>query len=417
MTVSRAPESPTVRTFEATVAAVDGRKVELEETYFYPEGGGQPADRGTIGGIELETVQERDDTVVHALETEPTFEMGERVECVVDDTFRTYCMRAHTASHVVYGAARRLYDDLGYAGFDIDAEKVRVDLTTDEPIDDEGLVELGRRSNRAVWDARPVSWERLPAAEARGLEDIAFNEKTEEGAMATDDDASTPEQVRVVTIGDATVGADEDGESWDVAACGGTHVENTHQIGPIEGLDRSNPGEGVTRVEFAVGPTAIDHAASVQANAREASQLGGVPVTELPSFVARLQDERETYEAELERLEGEVVATRLAEFSTVDRDGATWAIGTVDGLDSNVVGDGARDVVSEDGDGPDVVAAVTADRPPSLVVASAGDVDAGAVIDDVTDSFGGGGGGRATLAQGGGFDGDADELASYLRDR
>lgn len=413
MTGSRAPGSPTVREFETTVTAVDGRDVELEETYFYPVGGGQPADRGTVDGIALETVQKRDGGVVHALESEPSFDVGMEVECVVDDAFRTYCMRAHTASHVVYGAARRLFDDLGYAGFDIGEKKVRIDLTTADPIDEDDLVELGRRSNRAVWDARPVTWERLPDEKARALEGIAFNEKTEEGAM-TSEEAESADQVRVVTVGEATIGDGGDGDPWDVAACGGTHVENTRRIGPIELLDRSNPGEGVTRVEFAVGPAGIDHAADVQTAAREASRLGGVPVTELPDEIVRLQEDRERLESELEELQGEVVAARLSEFPTVEREGATWAVGTVDGLDSNVVAECAREVAGDDG-GPDVITVVDTDGTPSVIVASTGLVDAGEVIDGVTDAFGGGGGGSPTAAQGGGLQADPDDVVAHLR--
>ncbi|MFC6754924.1 alanyl-tRNA editing protein, partial [Halorubrum tibetense] len=246
MTASRAPADPTVREFEATVERVDDREVVLDETYFYPASGGQPADRGTLGGVLLADVRDRDGEVVHVLADPPGFAVGDAVGGVVDDEFRTYCTRAHTASHVLYGAARRITDELGYAGFDVSPEKVRVDLTTAEPLDDADLVELERLSNRAVWESRPVSWETLPEAEARALDGIAFNDKTEEGAM------SGHEDVRVVTV-----------EGWDVAACGGTHVANTAEIGPIAALDRSNPGEGVTRVEFAVGPTAIDRTADV----------------------------------------------------------------------------------------------------------------------------------------------------------
>ncbi|SDQ55502.1 alanyl-tRNA editing protein [Natronobacterium texcoconense] len=414
MTMSRAPKSPTVREFEATVAAVDGRDVELEETYFYPEGGGQPADRGTIDGTGLETVQKRNGTVVHTLASEPSLESGDEVDCTVDDAFRTYCMRAHTASHVVYGAGRRLFDGLGYAGFDIGEEKVRIDLTTAEPIDDDDLVELGRLSNRAVWDARSVTWERLPESKARDLDGIAFNEKTEEGAMA-DYQAESDERVRVVTVDKSTVGDETDGRPWDVAACGGTHVDNTRQIGPIEVLDRSNPGEGITRVEFSVGPAGIDHAADVQAAAREASRLGGVPISELPDAVSRLQDDREQLEYELEELKEEVVTSRLSELPTVERDGATWAVGTLEGIDSNAVSEGAREVVGEGPDEPDVVAAVDRGGAPSVVVASTGEVDAGEVIDGVTDAFGGGGGGSPTAAQGGGLQADPEEVVTHLR--
>lgn len=152
MTASRAPAEPAVREFEATVDRVDGREVVLDETYFYAESGGQPADRGTLDGHLVDDVTERGGDVVHALDSDadPDLAPGDEVTGLVDDAFRTYCARAHTASHVLYGAARRIAEDLGYAGFDISETKVRVDLTTAEPLDDGDLIELERLANRAV---------------------------------------------------------------------------------------------------------------------------------------------------------------------------------------------------------------------------------------------------------------------------
>jgi len=429
MTASRAPAEPEVREFEATVESIDGREVVLTETFFYAESGGQPADRGTIDGVPLDDVIERDGRVVHVLGEDPagSLAVGETVSAIVDDAFRTYCARAHTASHVLYGAARRTCEDLGYAGFDISAEKVRVDLTTAEPIDDEDLVELERLANRAVWDSLPVSWETLPDEEARAIEGIAFNTKTEEGAM------SGSEAVRVVTVG----GGDGNGEggegsgaggegdaasAWDVAACGGTHVRNTSEIGPISVLDRSNPGEGVTRVEFAVGPTAIDRDAAVHAAALDAATSLDARVGDLPGAVDRLRDEVDRLEGELRDARGDLLTARLGEFPTAEVDGATWAVGTVDGADPNDLREPAETLLA-DGDAPDAVAAVGTGSAPFVVVSVADGVagqegpDAGAVVDAVTDEFGGGGGGGPTFAQGGGLDAEPEAVVAWLRDR
>ena len=405
MTASRAPAEPAVREFETTVDRVDGREVVLEETYFYPESGGQPADRGTLAGVAVADVAERDGEVVHVLADDPTagagVEPGATVAGVVDDAFRTYCARAHTASHVLYGAARRICDDLGYAGFDISSEKVRVDLTTADPLDDADLVELERLSNRAVWDSRPVSWEVLPEAEARALDGIAFNAKTEEGAM------SGSATVRVVTIDD-----------WDVAACGGTHVENTAEIGPIRALDRSNPGEGVTRVEFAVGPTAIDRAADVHAAALEAASAADTNVDDLPDEVRRLRDETDRLDAALREARSDLLRARLGEFPTTEIDGVTWAVGIVSDADPNDLREPAEALLAADSPA-DALAAVGTGSAPFVVAAATpdADADAGGIVDAATDEFGGGGGGGPTFAQGGGLDADADEVVAWLRDR
>ncbi|RDI72777.1 alanyl-tRNA editing protein [Halopelagius longus] len=398
--LTRAPAEPGVRRFEAEVTSVDGRNVTLSETYFYAESGGQPADRGTLGGVPVTDVQkdETEEAVVHTLEAEPDFDAGEEVAGVVDDDFRTYCMRAHTASHVLYGAGRRLLDELGYGGFDIGEEKVRVDFATATDIDDEVLVELERLTNRAVWDSRDVTWEEVPAEEATARDDVAFNTKTEEGVMA---DAET---VRLVDV-----------DGWDVAACGGTHVSNTREIGPVTVVGRSNPGEGLTRVEFAVGPSGIRRRANVHRAALDAARELGTAVEDVGEAAAELRAEKESVESDLRELESDLLAGRLAELDAVERDGATWRVGTIGGFGPNDVGEAAKDAVA---DGEDVVVAVGDGDAPFVVVAAADDADAnaGAVVSDLTDEFGGGGGGGAAFAQGGGLDADPEDVVARVRD-
>lgn len=400
-TRSLAPDDPARTAFDATVTERrdDPPAVVLAETYFYPEGGGQPADRGTVAGVDVTDVQSVDDRVLHRLAEPLPADEGETVACEVDAEFRTYCRRAHTASHVLYGAGRRLFDELGYAGFGIrppddDGGKVRVDLRTPDGVDDDDLVALERLTNRAAWDSREVSWRRVDADEALAREDVAFNRKTEEGI--------TGDTVRLVEI-----------DGWDVAACGGTHVANTRDIGPVTVLDRSNPGEGRTRVEFAVGPRAIDRRANDHRAALAAARTLGVGVADLPDAVARLQQGRDDLESELSALRERYVDARVAALrgTAVERDGRRWLAGVIAGVDVNALADRAEAVA---GDDAAVVALVTDDA--SLAVATDGSVDAGDVATDVTDRFGGGGGGSPTVAQAGGIDADPDAVVAFLRE-
>jgi alanyl-tRNA synthetase len=404
---SRAAADPETTAFEATVEHREGRQVALDATYFYPEGGGQPADRGVLGGAPVVDVQERDGRVVHTLASDADasgIEADATVQCAVDEQFRRYCMRAHTASHALYGAGRRLLDEVGYGGFGITEEKVRVDFTTPTEIDDGTLVDLERAVNRTVWESRPVSWTTYPKAEALELDGIAFNTKTEEGLGE--------ETVRVVTVG-AAPGADTDAdEEWDVAACGGTHVSNTREIGPVTVLDRSNPGEGLTRVEFAVGEAGIERRVEEKRVALGAARDLGTNLAGVADAVERLRTERDEYEAELADLRGRLVDARIDELRerTVERDGAIWLVGRVEGLDANALADRARSLA---GDGADVVALV---NDGALAVGTADGPDAGDVVEAVTAEFGGGGGGSPTVAQGGGLGADDDEVVAFLRD-
>ena len=392
---SRAPAEPYRHSFESTVERVDGPRVILSETFFYPEGGGQPADRGLLGETEVVDVQAENGGVVHELASEPAFGNGDTVHGSVDSEYRTYLMRAHTASHALYGAGRRLLDDLGYGGFGITDEKVRVDFATPTDIDDATLVELERLTNRAVWESRDVSWQELPRGEALARDDVAFNTKTEEGV--------TGDTVRIVEI-----------EGWDVAACGGTHVGNTREIGPVTVLDRSNPGEGLTRVEFAVGPTGIDRRARDGVAAREAARALDTQVASLPGAVERLLEKSERQTEQIRDLREQVIEARLSELAdaTVTRDGHELLAGSVPSDDANALAEFAQGLVDDTG----AVVALVGQSGEYLAAATDGAVNAGAVVDAVTAEFGGGGGGSETVAQAGGLDADAEEIVAFLRE-
>ena len=394
---TRAPSDPTVREFTAEVVGVDDRTVTLAETYFYAESGGQPADRGTIDGVRVADVQTVDGAVRHTLAGDPSFEAGETVTGVVDDDFRTYCMRAHTASHVLYGAGRRLLDDLGYGGFNISDSKVRVDFTTSTDIDDAVLVELERLVNRAVWESRDVSWAEVPTDEATARDDVAFNTKTEEGVM---DDADT---VRVVEI-----------EGWDVAACGGTHVATTSEIGPVTLLERSNPGEGLTRVEFAVGPDGIDRRSTQHRALKDATTALGTNLEDLAETAATLREERDELRDRVRDLERAAVTDAIAGFEPIEKAGTDWRVDVLEGVDPNDAGEAAKDAVGTAG----VIGTVGDGERPYVVVAAGPEsgVNAGDVVADITDRFGGGGGGGQPFAQGGGLDADPETVVEAVRE-
>lgn len=398
----RAATAPTTTRFEATVVGVDGRDVRLSETFFYAASGGQPADRGTIGSTAVVDVRIAGSDHVHTLAEPPDFEPGQRVPCAIAEPFRTYCMRAHTASHALYGAGRRLLEDLGYGGFDISEEKVRVDFVTSTDVTDETLVDLERLTNRAVWESRPVSWESIPTEEVAQRDDVAFNTKTEEGVFGAVD------AVRIVTIG----GTDD---TWDVAACGGTHVSNTRTIGPVTVLSRSNPGEGLTRVEFAVGPPGIRRRADEKGALLGAAEALSVGLQDVPEEVSRLRTETDRLTAELEETRRAIVDAKLQDLASnpTHRGGDTWIVGRVTNVGPNDV---QEPVKSAAGDLADAVVLAGVEGRTFVAVGTGERVDANDVVDAITDEFGGGGGGSPRFAQGGGIDADPADIVRYLRE-
>jgi alanyl-tRNA synthetase len=388
MSSSKAPDDPDTLEFEATVER-GGTDVVLSETYFYPEGGGQPADRGTLGGHTVLDVRTDDGAVVHVVD-EP-LDAGSTVSGIVDADFRRYCARSHTASHALYGAGRRLFDDLGYGGFGIDEQKVRVDFATPTPMDDAALVELERLVNRCVWESRAVDWERLPREAALARDDVAFNAKTE--------DELAGETVRIVEI-----------DGWDAAACGGTHVSNTREIGPVTVLGRSNPGEGMTRVEFSVGPVGIDRRAVEKRAVLDAARTLGTGVGGIADAVGRIQAERDELRDDRDDLRQKLLEQRVAEIvdDAFERGDLRWAAGVVE-ADANALSAAVRDRPGE-------VDVLVLAAPDGSLAVGAESADAGDVVDELTERFGGGGGGSPDVAQAGGLDADGSAVVAFLRE-
>lgn len=403
---SLAASEPSTTDFEARIVDRDDREIILDQTYFYPESGGQPADRGEIDGSAVVDVQDRCGEVVHVLTEEIDAGIGETAVCSIDPVFRTYCMRTHTASHVLYGAGRKLLDDLGYGGFDIDERKARIDFETTTEIDDSVLVELEVLANRAVWESHPVSWETIPVEKARAREEVAFNTKTEEGVFGE------AEGVRVVTVeGNET--RDPAAVPWDSAACGGTHVQNTHEIGFISVLSRSNPGEGLTRVELAVGPAAIDHRIDTRTAVLSAARELDVRVSDLSGAIERQHSELAQLESERDDLLNRVADAQLdAVGDPIEHDDERWFVASLSGVDSDTLSDRARGMA---GESAELVALVTESTPATVVVASVGETDAGSVVEGITTEFGGGGGGGSEFAQGGGIAAEPNAIVASLR--
>ncbi|MEF8854384.1 MAG: alanine--tRNA ligase-related protein [Haloarculaceae archaeon] len=424
---NRAADEPYTTGFEATVEAVDGREVALDRTYFYAEGGGQPPDRGTLGGIAIVDVQTRDGATVHVLEAEPTVEVGETVVGRVDEAFRTYAMRAHTASHVVYGAGRRLFEDHGYGGFGIGDETVRLDVETGDEGASVDPLALQRMANEVVWESREIDWYEMDAAEARADEEIVFNldaQGGDGGDEGTDLGQSTDGGLEGDDEGQSDHAGSESGETetvrivdvdgWDISACGGTHVRNTVEIGPIQVLEVSNPGADLVRVEYAVGERAIDHWVEERRQASRAAARLDTSVADLPGRVEGLASEHRALEDQVEDMGERLLEARLSALAsdTVTVDGRAWLVGSVEAVGPNTAADTLGDGV---GASADVVVLAGRDGSTFVVVGTDGETDASAIVDDVTDAFGGGGGGGPTLAQGGGIDAAPEAIVDYVR--
>src|SRR5206468_1839752 len=118
------------RSFRAKVLAVEGEAVVLDQMFFYPEGGGQEADHGTIDEFEVYDVQRTGPSVLHFVRGDASRLQGKRVACTIDANRREALMRNHTATHIVLGAARKvLGNHIWQAGAHKAADMARLDIT------------------------------------------------------------------------------------------------------------------------------------------------------------------------------------------------------------------------------------------------------------------------------------------------
>ena len=250
--------------FTGTVLACREEKggwaVTLDRTAFYPEGGGQPADQGTLGAAAVTDVRERDGALVHICDR--ALAVGERAEGRVDMDRRFDFMQQHSGEHIVSGILCGLFQ-CSNVGFHIGRDLVTIDF--DAQLTAEDVLEVERRANRYIWEDHPIEVS-LPSPGQ--LEKLAYRSK-----KALDG------QVRIVTWPGA-----------DCCACCGTHVSRSGQVGQVKLISCQRFREGV-RIEMAAGGRALRWANAVSEQNSRISQLLSAKPEATAAAVERLQRE------------------------------------------------------------------------------------------------------------------------------
>ena len=223
-----------LKEFDAVVTAVEGNKVALDRTAFYPGGGGQPNDVGTLSAGDqtwpVVKVSKQSADVWHELDREPPA-IGSQVHGVIDWNRRYKLMRTHTAMHILCGVIFRDYG-ASVTGGNMEPLKGRMDFEF-ETMRQEFVKQIEEKINVEVAQARPTRVKILPRAEAFQIPDLI---RTKINLL--------PEgitEVRTVEI----VGLD-------LQADGGTHVANTSEVGHIRIVDYKSKGKINKRIEVAL---------------------------------------------------------------------------------------------------------------------------------------------------------------------
>jgi alanyl-tRNA synthetase len=394
-------DEPERTDFEAVVLDVieradgDGETVYdvvLDQTMFYPEGGGQPADTGSISGedvtVEVTDVQEADGTVLHRTDGDPG--KGEFVRGTVDGTRRRRLMQHHTATHIIGHAAREvLGEHVRQAGAQKGTESSRLDIRHYERISREEVKRIERLANGIVTDNLTVKQEWPDRREA----------EDEHGFDLYQGGIPPGEKLRLIHVGE------------DVQACAGTHVLRTGDIGTIKLLSNERIQDGVERLVFAAGDAAIEATQRTEDALYDAAGTLDVSPQEVPGTVERFFEEWKDRGKRIEELKEQLASVRAqgeGGGEEIDLAGTTAVIQRVDAdMDelrataNALVEEGNAAVLGSGLDGATFVVAV-----PDGV-----EINAGAVVSDLAERVGGGGGGPPDFAQGGGPDADALEDA------
>lgn len=219
-----------LREFTATVTAVDGTRVALDRTAFYPTGGGQPHDTGTLGGAAVTDVRKEGDVVWHTLDGAVP-ETGSTVNGVVDWERRHHLMRTHSAMHVLCGV---IWNEWGKAvtGGNMEPLEARMDFEFD-PLPEAFAARVQELVNAEIAEDRPIEIEFLPRGTALADEDLI---RTKVNLIP-----ESAQEIRVVDI----VGLDKQAD-------GGTHVHSTGEIGRFEVVKTESKGKGNKRLRIRV---------------------------------------------------------------------------------------------------------------------------------------------------------------------
>ena len=375
-------------------------EIVLDRTPLYAESGGQIADAGSITGTgasgsakaAVTDVQKIAKTLwVHRVNVESgEFVEGDVVEAAVDPGWRHGSTQGHSGTHMVHGALRQvLGPNAVQAGSLNRPGYLRFDFNWQGPLSERQRIDIEEIANEAVQADHEVHTFTTELDKAKAM-----------GAMALFGE-QYPDQVRVVEIGGP----------FSLELCGGTHVRNSAQIGPVTLLGESSVGSGVRRVEAYVGLDSFRHLSKERALMAGLASSLKVPSDEVPARVANLVERLKVAEKEVERM-------RLASAKAAGANAAAGAeqVGKVRlvaqrmaaGMSAGDLRSLAGDIRGKLGTEPGVVVLIAESdgSVPFVVAVNPAAQDAGVRADDlvkqIATAVGGRGGGKADLAQGSG---------------
>lgn len=357
---------PFIREFPASVlsceAGKNGFQVVLDRTAFYPEGGGQPADHGTLGNAAVTDVHEKGGVIFHTCDK--AVEPGSLVNCTIDWARRFDHMQQHSGEHIISGILCQDYH-CDNVGFHLGTDTVTIDYNAD--ITWEQALDAERKANEVIWADQEV--------------EIAYPSPEELASLDYRSKKELSGQVRIVTFPEA-----------DCCACCGTHVARAGQVGIVKVLSCQKFREGV-RIELLCGKRALDYLGRTYDQAKAIGQQLSVKPQDTLTAVERLEAELAAAKVRMAELE-----TSVFDAIAKENEGK----GDVVLFQSPMKGDSVRRLADTVAHRCGGLAAVFAGEEGQYAYAlvQADGADISALVKDLNKALNGRGGGRNGFAQG-----------------
>jgi len=357
-----------VSEFEATAVSVSGQEVILDSTAFYPGGGGQEYDTGSIRGHKVVRTERKGPDIVHIVPGND-LKNGDKVWCSVDWNRRYDLMKGHTAEHLLFGALHRSYPELGI---------VKIFIT---------------EGTKSVTVDRDVDWEIIRKAVASVNQSIRKNLPIRKNVLSKDDPALKDVRMDMEKIKGGEITVVEIGDV-DSAACSGTHVMETGEIGAILVNEKVSAGKEGFTIHFIIGWDAIDHATDLANNDMIISEMLGSTPKDSVKAALNLKEQADSSKKAMNT----VLSRTLRELRGENVNGVTVYSGSFPAADKKTFIDASDRFRSSGG----VSVIVSSGSSVSVFVASGSEkITSNIMLKKVLDKYGGRGGGTKEFAQGG----------------
>ena len=378
--------------------------IVLDETSFYAEGGGQAGDVGTLENEDaifevVDTKKGANNTIKHiGFVKKGKISVEDKLESKVNKEIRMASARNHTATHLLHEALKQvLGDHVNQAGSLVTPERLRFDVTHFEPISKEELKVIEEKVNEAILNSLDIKWEIMNIKEAK-----------EKGAMALFGEKYGNE-VRVVSMGD-----------YSVELCGGTHLNNTSQVGLFKILSEGGVAAGIRRIEAITGKAVYEYLTQKDNMINEVCVALKTKEDNLVQRANHLVEENKSLAKELHETKTKLNLQSVDALldAKVEVNGVNLLCAKFENIDMNTLKETADTLRDKVGSGVVVLSNVAEGKVNFVVTATQDAIEkgihSGNIVREVAKIANGKGGGRPNMAQAGATDvSKVDEALSY----